>query len=96
MSVKRRTFRGVILSGRGALFSSCNMQGWAFTLSSPFLELLNDFGENGIVTGLLFFFTTGLSTHHSRTLSDYFSLRCVGHPLASSLLPGVEMYFRSH
>lgn len=56
MSVKRRTFRGVILSGRGALFSSCNMQGWAFTLSSPFLELLNDFGENGIVTGLLFYF----------------------------------------
>jgi hypothetical protein len=94
VSVKGRTFRGVILSGRGALFSSCNMQGWAFTLSSPFLELLYDFGENGIVTGLLFIM--GLSTHHSRTLSDYFSLRCVGHPLASSLLPGVEMCFRSH
>lgn len=45
MSVKGRTFRGVILSGRGALFSSCKMQGWAFTLSSPFIELLNDFGE---------------------------------------------------
>lgn len=54
MSVKGRTFRGVILSGRGALFSSCNMQRWAFTLTSPFIELLNDFGGNGIVTGLLF------------------------------------------
>lgn len=55
MSVKGRTFRGVILSGRGALSSSCNMQGWAFTLSSPSIELLNGFGENGIVTGLLFY-----------------------------------------
>lgn len=55
MSVKGRTFRGVILSGREALLSSCNMQGWAFTLSSPFIELLNDFGENGIVTRLLFY-----------------------------------------
>lgn len=63
MSVKGRTFRGVILSGRRALFSSCNMQRWAFTLSSPFIELLNDFGENGILTGLLFI--TGLFAFHS-------------------------------
>lgn len=63
MSVKGRTFRGVILSGREALLSSCNMKGWAFTLSSPFIELLNDFGENGIVTRLLFI--TGLSVLHS-------------------------------
>lgn len=65
MSVKGRTFRGVMPSGRGALSASCNKQWWAFTLSSPFIELLNGFGENGLVTGVLFYHGVACSPHQS-------------------------------
>lgn len=92
-SVKGRTFRGVMPSGRGALSASCNMQRWAFTLSSPFIELFSDFGENKLVPGLLSI--PGLSALPSRTPSGHFSSRCVGRPLAF-LSSGEEMCLRSH
>lgn len=51
-------------------------RGWAFTHSSPFIGFLNDFGENGIVTWVLFI--TGLSAFHARTPPRLFLFKVCG------------------